>query len=90
VKIIGVGSQYSEQANIVYTPRAKRVITLAWMKARKLGKPTYSSEHLLLAITKEKESIAMKVLENLGVDTVEITQGILNEIRKASTSGNIE
>lgn len=90
MKAIGVGNQYSEQANIVYTPRAKRVITLAWMKARKLGKPRYSSEHLLLAITKEKESIAMKVLENLGVDTVEITQGILNEIRKASASGNIE
>lgn len=81
-KIIGLGQNYSEDNEPVFTPRAKRVIALAWRKAKKLKKQKFASEHLLLAITGEKESIAMKVLENLGVDTLEIKQGILNEIRK--------
>ena len=38
------------------------------------------SEHLLYAITAEPSSIAMKALEQLGVDAVEIRQGILKEI----------
>ena len=38
------------------------------------------SEELLLAITTEQNSLAMKVLEQLGVDAVEIKYGILKEI----------
>lgn len=81
-KLIGMGHHYSESNDIVFTPRAKRLIALAWRKAKKQGKHKFSSEHLLLAITGEKESLAMKVLENLGVDTIEIRQGILNELKK--------
>jgi len=81
-KIIGMGHHYSESNEIMFTPRAKRIIALAWRKAKKQGKQKFSSEHLLIAITGEKESIAMKVLENLGVDTLEIKQGILNELQK--------
>ena len=38
------------------------------------------SEHLLYAITTESSSLAMSALEQLGVDAVEIRQGILKEI----------
>ncbi|HSA06983.1 MAG TPA: Clp protease N-terminal domain-containing protein [Candidatus Gastranaerophilales bacterium] len=85
-KIIGIGQRYSENNEILFTPRAKRIIALAWQKAKKLKKQKYTSEHLLLAITSEKESIAMKVLETLGVDTIEIRQGIINELKKSSLS----
>ncbi len=88
-KIIGPGYHYSEYNEPVFTPRAKRVIAKAWRKAKKLNKQKFTSEHLLLAITGEKESIAMRVLEILGVDTVEIKQGILNEIRKNAISTDI-
>lgn len=83
-KVIGFGHHYSEDNELLFTPRTKRVIALAWRKAKKLKKQKFTSEHLLLAITREKESIAMKVLENLGVDSLEIRQGILNEIRQNS------
>lgn len=88
-KILGAGHQYSEYGDLVFTPRAKRVVASAWSKAKKLKKPKFTSEHLLHAITGEQESIAMKVLENLGVDTLEIKQGILNEIRNNSFSSDI-
>lgn|GEM_PF-384064 len=88
-KIIGFGQNYSENNEMLFTPRTQRVIALAWSKAKKLKKQKFTSEHLLLAITGEKESIAMKVLENLGVDTIEIKQGILNEVRKNIMSSEI-
>ncbi|OGI01868.1 MAG: hypothetical protein A2Y25_07905 [Candidatus Melainabacteria bacterium GWF2_37_15] len=80
-KITGFSQHYSENKDMVFTPRARKVIAMAWHKAKKNKRNKVGSEHLLLAITGEKESIALKVLETLGVDTLEIRQGILNEIR---------
>ncbi len=75
-KIVGLGDEYTE-TQISFTPRAKKIIELAWniAKSNKLNK--INSEHLLEAITKVPNNIAMKVLSNLGVDVVEIKQGIL-------------
>lgn len=65
------------EKEVTFTPRVKKILELAWEKAKKFNHPGIASEHLLLAITTEKECIAMKVLENLGVDALEIRQGIL-------------
>lgn len=81
-KVIGFGHHYSEEREMMFTPRAKRVLAVAWNKSKKFQSSRVKSEHLLLAITAEKDSMAMKVLGNLGVDVLEIRQGILNEIKK--------
>ena len=39
-----------------------------------------ASENLLWAITQTPDSVAMQVLSNLGVDVLEINQGILTEL----------
>ena len=39
-----------------------------------------SSANLLWAIIQEPTALAMRVLENLGVDAIEIKQGILKEL----------
>jgi len=80
-KLIGFGNEYFD-TEIVFTERAKKVLETAWQKAKKHKKPRILSEHLLYAITLEPESIAMKALEQLGVDAVEIKQGILKEINE--------
>ena len=80
-KIIGYGDEYKGK-EISFTPRAKKLLEIAWTKAKQFGKKRIGSEHLLLGITKEKNCVAMKVLENLGVDVLEIRQGILEEIQK--------
>jgi len=85
-KVIGFGHHFSEEKEMVFTPRAKRVLALAWAKAKKFHHSKVKSEHLLLAITREKESMAMKVLENIGIDVPEIRQGILNQIKKDDTA----
>lgn len=78
-KILGFGSEY-EASKIYYTTRAKRLLEMAWVEAKKYKKPKIESEHILLAIIKLKDCIAMKVLGNLGVDSIEIRQGVLSKI----------
>ncbi|MDD3419292.1 MAG: Clp protease N-terminal domain-containing protein [Candidatus Gastranaerophilales bacterium] len=80
-KILGFGSEY-EANEIYYTARAKRLLEMAWIEAKKYKKPRIESEHILLAIIKLKDCIAMKVLTNLGVDAIEIRQGILSKIEQ--------
>ena len=73
--IIGFGNEYFER-EIVFTKRAKRVLEKAWEFAKQDNKPQIESEHMLLAIMTEPTSLAMKALEQLGADTVEIKEGI--------------
>lgn len=80
-KLIGYGNEYYDK-EIVFTKRAKKILEVAWQKAKKYKKQRILSEHLLYAITTEPASIAMKALEQLGVDAVEIRQGILRELEK--------
>jgi len=80
-KLIGFGDEY-ETTKSVFSTRAKKIIDIAWAKAKKENKAKINSEHLLYAITKQQNCIAMKVLMNLGVDIVEIKQGIKAETEK--------
>lgn len=80
-KTIGYGNEYYDK-EIIFTRRAKRILEVAWQKAKKYKKPRIMSEHLLYAITTEPSSVAMKALAQLGVDAVEIRQGILKEIEE--------
>ena len=50
------------------TPRAKRVIDLAYAEARRLGNHYIGTEHLLLGLVREGDGLAGRVLSRLGVD----------------------
>ncbi len=50
------------------TPRAKRVIDLAYDEARQLSNNYIGTEHLLLGLIREREGLAGRVLTKLGVD----------------------
>ncbi|MEW6281550.1 MAG: ATP-dependent Clp protease ATP-binding subunit [Candidatus Eremiobacterota bacterium] len=69
--IVGKGSQ-TTQHEMVFTPRAKRVIELAFEEARALAHNYIGTEHLLLGLVREGEGVAARVLSNLGVDPAKI------------------
>lgn len=73
--LVGYGNEYFEK-EIVFTKRAKRVLEKAWLSAKKKNKQKIEAVDLLLAIIEEPDSLAMKVLDNLGVDAIEIKHGI--------------
>lgn len=73
--LVGYGNEYFD-SEIVFTKRAKRVLEKAWLSAKKSNKQRIEAVDLLLAIIEEPNSLAMKVLDNLGVDAAEIRHGI--------------
>ena len=75
--LVGYGNEYFDK-EIVFTNRAKKVLERAWLSAKKLNKQKIEAVDLLLAILDEPTSLAMKVLDQLGVDTIEIKHGIKN------------
>ena len=76
---LGYGDDYFDN-EILFTKRAKAVLEKAWELAKSKNKERIASEDLLMAITSDSSALAMKVLEQLGVDAVEIKYGILKEI----------
>lgn len=50
------------------TPRAKRVIDLAYDEARQLSNNYIGTEHLLLGLIREGDGLAGRVLQKLGID----------------------
>ncbi len=84
-KIIGRGSGFVA-VEIPFTPRAKRVLELAWDEARQLGHNYIGTEHLLLGLIREGEGVAAKVLESLGVDISRVRSNVL---RMLSESGAV-
>ncbi len=62
-----------------YTERAMRVLTWAQQEARSRGARTMDSEHILLGLLKERGSVALLVLETLGISPAQIK----NEIEKS-------
>ena len=81
-QILGYGNEYFDN-DIAFTQRAKNVLEKAWVLAQEADRERISSADLLMAITSEPSSLAMKVLGQLGVDAVEIKYGILKETEKS-------
>ncbi len=76
--LVGYGDEYFDK-EITFTPRAKRVLERAWLSAKKAGKQKIEAADLLLAILDEPNSLAMKALDQLGADAIEIRHGISKE-----------
>jgi len=54
--------------NIPYTPRVKKVLSLANKEAKALTHMYVGTEHILLGLLREGDGVAARVLKNLDVD----------------------
>src|SRR5579872_5856839 len=62
------------------TPRAKRVIDLAYDEARQLNNNYIGTEHLLLGLIREGEGLAGRVLAKLGVDLERTRREVIENV----------
>lgn len=69
-----------DAADITLVPRAQRVIEMAMYESRRLGRATTATEHLLLALLYEKETLSMRLLDALGVDAEEVRVRTLSQL----------
>ncbi|MEO0395171.1 MAG: ATP-dependent Clp protease ATP-binding subunit [Cyanobacteria bacterium P01_A01_bin.137] len=81
--IIGRGSG-NGPTEIPFTPKVKQVFEQAFQEARKLDHPYIEPEHLLLSLTQNVESVAYRVLNNLGVDPTQVRTQLIRTIGEVS------
>ncbi|MFC4355411.1 ATP-dependent Clp protease ATP-binding subunit [Chryseomicrobium palamuruense] len=84
-----VGTGEKEVGPIVhYTPRAKKVIELSVDESRKLGHSYIGTEHLLLALIREGEGVAARVLSNVGISLNKARQQVLHLLGSSEQGNN--
>ncbi len=67
-----------------FTPRVKRIFEMSTQLAKQLGSERIGTEYLLIAILKEKNCIAVKLLETLGINVSKLS-AVLMEMLTGST-----
>ena len=81
IELIGQGQPL--EGTLGFTPRTKRVIENAFIEARKLGYDYIGTEHLLIGILREGDSVAARILLELDANI----PMIYNEIVKVINEG---
>ncbi|MGD1906747.1 MAG: ATP-dependent Clp protease ATP-binding subunit [Leptolyngbyaceae cyanobacterium] len=84
--IIGRGSG-NPPAEVPFTPKVKQIFENAFQEARKLDSAYIEPEHLLLSLTQSNESVAYRVLENLGVSPSQLRTRIIQELGEVASVG---
>lgn len=84
--LIGTGEPISG-INPEATPRTKRVIENSYREARSMGHNYVGTEHLLIAILRESESIGVKILLELGVSPQKLYNEILSLLSDGGADG---
>lgn len=60
-----------------FTPRSKRILDQSYKEAAKLKAPLVGTEHILIALIKESDCIAVRLLNTLGVNVQKVYIDIL-------------
>jgi hypothetical protein len=81
-KLIRSGPDMITIGKLPMTPAAKRVVKHAAEESEKLGQDHIGTEHLLLGLLREEESVAAQVLMNLGLRLDKIRKVIENALQQ--------
>ena len=89
LQILGRGDEIADGKQMVYTPRTKKVLEQSVREARELKQNYVSTEHILLALMREREGVAAHVLIKLGMDLSKARDELLRILTGAEeeTSG---
>lgn len=66
-----------------FTERARKVVFYAQEEAQRFGEGYVSTEHLLLGLVRESDSVAARVLERLGVTLTKIRSEVEKQLPKS-------
>ncbi|MHC4450163.1 MAG: ATP-dependent Clp protease ATP-binding subunit, partial [Planctomycetota bacterium] len=76
-KLVSHGTTMVTMGQLPFTPRAKKVLELAYEEASNLGHNYIGTEHLLLGLIREQEGIAAQVLQNIKVRLEDVREEVL-------------
>ena len=86
IELVGREDIISE--TLGFTPRTKRVIENAFLEARKLGYNYIGTEHILIGILREGDSIAARILLELNVNIPKLYNEIIKVINEGEDCKN--
>ena len=67
-ELVGVNENSTINTTIGFTPRTKRIVENAYMEARNANSEYIGTEHILLGIMHEGDSVAVRIMMELNVD----------------------
>jgi ATP-dependent Clp protease ATP-binding subunit ClpC len=85
-KVVGRGSGMVP-VEIPFTPKTKRIFEQAFQQARQLDHRYIGPEHILLSLVEEQDSVATRILQNLGIDLAHLRTQLIRAIGDVSPVG---
>ncbi len=76
----GVGGQTKLEGPPPFTPRLKKIIIMAANEAKSMNYNYIGTEHLLLALLREGESVAATILRNMKVDVDRVMKEVMKSL----------
>ena len=73
-----------------FTPRVKKIITNSAAEAERLGASSVGTEHILIALLKETDCIAMRLLNTKGINVQKLYVDVLTASGQDATSAKNE
>ncbi len=70
-----------------FTPRTKKILQLSTQEAVRMGSGYIGTEHLLLALIREGDSVAFRILSTLNVNPQKLYEDILNMLGEGEKVG---
>ena len=80
IQILGRGDDNSPVRTMVYTPRTKKVLEQSVREARDLKQNYVGTEHILLALMREREGVAAHVMIKMGMDLNKAREELLRAL----------
>mgnify|MGYP005874605971 FL=1 len=87
-ELIGIETN-TVSSPIDFTPRTKRILEMSLQEALNMGTTYIGTEHLLLALVREDDSVAIKILSMLNVNGNRLYEDILSMLGEGDTNGEI-
>ena len=87
-ELLGVGREIKE--TLGFTPRTKRVLENAFLESKRIGYNYIGTEHLLLAILKEEDCVATRIILELNVEISKVYNEIAKVINEEESDQEIK
>ncbi|MEG1547915.1 MAG: ATP-dependent Clp protease ATP-binding subunit [Clostridia bacterium] len=84
-ELVGRGD-YHFTDSFGYTPRTKKILELSLYEAKSLKNSYIGTEHILLAIMRERDCVAVRIMEDLGTDLDALKRGLSSKATHASAA----
>ena len=76
-KQCGIGGSVTQKGNLPLSQSLKKVLVLAAVEAKKMNYNYVGTEHLLLGLLRDTQSIAARILANLKVDAASVRERVV-------------